>query len=310
MHDQISGIFPVVLTPFDDQNRIDWDGYAALLDWYLAHGAHGLFAVCQSSEMQYLSLEERRSLAKFTVEHIKGRVPVVASGHISGSLDNQKAELRAMAGTGVDAVVFVTNRFAAANDPNGTLLTRMQDVMSALPSEISLGLYECPSPYRRLLSDDELKWCADSGRFKFVKDVSCDLETVQRRIALAKGSPIVINNANAAIAWPVMQSGGRGFSGVMNNFHPDLYRWLYDHGTKHPQLAEELANFLVLSALSEAFGYPKLAKRFHTRIGTFKCESSRAVLYDLLERHWAIDTILDHIVEGANRMRARIDTVV
>lgn len=309
MQYSFSGIFPVVLTPFDAQNRIDWEGYARLLDWYIRLGANGLFAVCQSSEMQLLSLEERRDLARFTVDHVKGRVPVVASGHISDSAEDQKEELTAIAATGVDAVVFVTNRFAAANDPEGTLLARMQEVMTALPQDMPLGLYECPAPYRRLLTDAELTWCAENGRFRFLKDVACDLDTVKRRIALTKDTPLVINNANAATAWSVMQAGGRGFSGVMNNFHPDLYRWLLDHGAGSPDLAAELDTFLVLSALSEAFGYPKLAKRFHKRIGTFSSDHSRAVPYDLPERHWAIDAILDQIVDGAERMRGRIQSL-
>lgn len=306
MTQPISGIFPVVLTPFDTANRIDWEGYERLLDWYLVMGVQGLFAVCQSSEMQHLSLEERRDLARFTVEHVRGRVPVVASGHISDTVADQKTELRAVAGTGIDAVVLVTNRLAAPDDPEGTLVARTQDLMDALPSETVFGLYECPAPYRRLLTDAELRWCAESGRFAFLKDVACDLDVVTRRIALTRGTPLAINNANAATAWPAMQAGGAGFSGVMNNFHPDLYRWLFEHGANHPDLAAELDIFLVLSAMCEAFGYPKLAKRFHVHLGTFACDHSRAVPYDLPERHWAIDDILDRIVAGAESFRTRI----
>ena len=306
MTQPISGIFPVVLTPFDTANRIDWEGYARLLDWYLAMGVQGLFAVCQSSEMQHLTLDERRDLARFTVEHVRGRVPVVASGHISDAVADQKAELRAVAGTGIDAVVLVTNRLAAPDDPEGTLVARTQDLMDALPPETVFGLYECPAPYRRLLTDAELRWCAESGRFAFLKDVACDLKVVTRRIALTRGTALAINNANAATAWPGMQAGGAGFSGVMNNFHPDLYRWLFEHGANHPDLAAELDTFLVLAAMCEAFGYPKLAKRFHVRLGTFACDHSRAVPYDLPERHWAIDDILDRIVAGAESFRTRI----
>lgn len=300
------GIFPVVITPFNEGNTIDWDGYSRLIEWYIDHGSHGLFAVCQSSEMSFLSLEERCALAAFTVRQVNGRVPVVASGHISQSMDDQKAELRAVAETGVDAVVLVTNRLAAADEDASVFMARMQDLLGSLPTEMTLGLYECPAPYRRLLTDDEIAWCAQSGRFAFLKDVSCDLDHIRRRLALVANTPLAINNANAAIAWPFMKSGGHGFSGVMNNFHPDLYRWLYDHGTEHPELAEELDTFLVLSAMSETLGYPKLAKHYHRRIGTFGQVHSRAVPHDITERHWAVETILDHVVTGADRFRSRI----
>lgn len=302
----VSGIFPVVITPFTERDRIDWDGYARLIEWYLDHGAQGLFAVCQSSEMQRLTLDERRDLARFTVEQVAGRVPVVASGHISDGHDEQVEELSAVAATGVDAVVFVTNRLAAPGDAPGTLVARLEALVGALPAETRFGLYECPAPYRRLLTDDELEWCARHGRFDFLKDVSCDLATVKRRLSLTRGTSLAINNANAALAWPIMKAGGQGFSGVMNNFHPDLYRWLYEHGAAHPELASELDTFLVLSAMCEAMGYPKLAKAYHTRIGTFACDASRVVPYDLEERHWAVGTVLDQIIEGADRFRGRI----
>lgn len=302
----MQGIFPVVITPFTPDNTIDWEGYARLIDWYIANGSHGLFAVCQSSEMLFLTLEERRALARFTVEHVAGRVPVVASGHISASVEDQKAELRAAAEAGVDAVVLVTNRLAAADEDSSVFRRRMDDLLGALPSDMALGLYECPAPYRRLLTDDELSWCAQSGRFAFLKDVTCDLDAVKRRLALVQGTPLAINNANAAIAWPAILAGGHGFSGVMNNFHPDLYRWLMDHGRAHPELAAELDTFLVLAAMSEGMGYPKLAKHYHRRLGTIGSVHSRAVPYDISERHWAVEVVLDHIVAGAERFRARI----
>lgn len=302
----LSGIYPVVITPFQDGGAIDWEGYEALLEWYIGKGASGLFAVCQSSEMQFLSLEERRDLARFTVAKVAGRIPVVASGHISGSEDDQKAELRAAAEAGVDAVVLVTNRLDPDQTGGSTLTDAITRLLAALPADLTLGLYECPAPYRRLLTDDELRFCADSGRFAFLKDVSCDLDVVKRRLSLTRGTPLAINNANAAIAWPVLQAGGHGFSGVMNNFHPDLYRWLADHGANHLELAGELNTFLVLSALSESLGYPKLAKEYHRRIGTFKSTHSRAVPFDIFERFWGLAPILDQIMTGADHFRTRI----
>jgi 4-hydroxy-tetrahydrodipicolinate synthase len=302
----VEGIVPVMLTPFTPDDRIDWDGYEALIEWYIANGAEALFAVCQSSEMQLLSLAERLDLARFTARAVAGRIPVVASGHVSDTPDDQKAELRAMAGTGVDGVVLDTTRLAAPGDDGTVLRARLDDLLAALPTDMPLGLYECPAPYRRLLTDEEIARCAGSGRFVILKDVSCDLGTVQRRIGLARGTPLAIVNANAAIAWPAMQAGARGFCGVMNNIHPDLYRWIQDHGGGRPGLAEDLAVFLVLAALCEPMGYPKLAKLHHVRLGTFRHAGSRAVPYDLGERHWAVEAILDRIEQGTAAFRARV----
>lgn len=302
----ITGIIPVMITPFQEDGTIDWAGYEALIEWYIDNGSEALFAVCQSSEMRFLSLEERVELSRFTVRQVAGRIPVVSSGHVSDSIEDQIAELTAIADTGADAVILVTNRLATDVEPSATVRATLDRLLSALPHDMPLGLYECPAPYRRLLSDDEMDFCAQSGRFVLIKDVSCDLDTIKRRAALVAGSPLKICNAHAAIAYPAMQVTEAGFCGVMNNFHPDLYRWLQDHGAEHPELAAELSTFLVLSAQTEPMGYPKLAKVFHRRLGTFSGTSSRAIPFDIHERYWGTEAVLDHITQGTDLFRRKI----
>jgi len=303
---RIEGIVPVMLTPFTEKGDVDYDGLERLIEWYIEHGANALFAVCQSSEMIYLTLKERAELGSFVVRKAAGRVPVVVSGHISDDPHGQIEELTAAAKTGADGVVMVSNHLDPKSRGTEAFMGNMRWLLERLPKDVPLGIYECPVPYRRLLTDDEIKYCADSGRFIFLKDVSCDLATVKRRVALTKGSSFAILNANAAIAWDAMKAGAQGFNGVNTNFHPDLYNWLYNSGAKHPKLADELSTFLVLSALSESFGYPVLAKMYHQRIGTFASIKSRVITYDVRERFWALDAILDKIVAGTEEMRAKI----
>ncbi|MEM5340401.1 dihydrodipicolinate synthase family protein [Paraburkholderia azotifigens] len=302
----VEGIVPVMLTPFHDDGTIDYAGLERLIEWYLAKGSDALFAVAQSSEMQFLSLAERGALARFVVEKVAGRVPVVASGHISDDLDAQAEELCVAADSGAQGVVLVTNHLDPKREGSQTFLASLNRLLSKLPSDIPLGLYECPAPYRRLLTDDELKACIDTGRFVMLKDVSCDLATVKRRVALAQGSPLKILNANAAIAWDAMKAGSAGFNGVFTNFHPDLYQWLRSRSAEDSVLAEELSTFLVVAAVSEVLGYPALAKMYHQRIGTFDSIRCRVIDYDVRERFWALDAVLDKIVAGTERFRERI----
>ena len=302
----IEGIIPVMITPFTEDGAIDYSGLEKLINWYLAQDADALFAVCQSSEMQYLSLRERGELGRFVVQQVGGRVPVISSGHISDDIDEQVTELTVAAETGADAVVLVTNHLDPAKQGMAAFRRTTDTLLDRLPQEMPLGLYECPAPFRRLLSDDELKYCIDSGRFVVLKDVSCDLPTVERRVALANGSPMAIVNANAAIARDAMRAGSLGFTGVFTNFHPDLYKWMHLSGDLHEDLAKRLNTFLVLAALSEAFGYPVLAKLYHQRLGTFGSIKSRVIEFDVRERFWALDAILDQIVAGTEAFRAEI----
>ena len=300
------GIIPVMLTPFTEADAIDYSGLENLIEWYVANGADALFAVAQSSEMQFLSLDERVELARFVVRKAAGRVPVIASGHVSEALEDQVTELTSIARTGVDGLVLVTNRFDPKRQGGAVFTEKLRRLLEALPADLPLGLYECPAPFRRLLSDDELAFCAESGRFAILKDVSCDLATVTRRVDLTKNSGLAVVNANAAIAFDAMKAGSPGFTGVFTNFHPDLYKWLLTHSAKHPALADELSVYLALAAMAEPMGYPKLAKLYHQRLGTFSCIHSRAIDFDIRERFWALDALLDKIMQGQASFRARI----
>ena len=307
MNPPIEGIIPVMLTPFKEDGTIDWKGYEALVEWYLRHGADALFAVCQSSEMHHLTLKERVELARVTVDLVKGRVPVVASGHISDAPQDQETELCAIANTGIDGLILVTNRLTGPAPGDGpSLRDSLKKLLGTLPDALPLGLYECPAPYRTLLSDDDVQFCAQSGRFVLLKDVSCDLETVARRVQLAVGSPLAILNANAAIAWPAMQAGSRGFCGVMNNFHPDLYSWLYRSRHDVTPLTDELAVFLVTSAMAETLGYPQIAKVHQRALGTFSSDLCRSNDDDIRSRVWALEAILGSVREGADLFRNKI----
>ena len=306
MPNAVEGIIPVMLTAFDDRGGIDWESQKKLTEWYLEQGSESLFAVCQSSEMLHLDLDEREALARFTVDIVDDRVPVIASGHIGVTLDEQITELTRIAATGIDCLVFVTNRLDPENLGSQHLFDTVETLMRELPPDLQLGLYECPAPYRRLLSDDEIAYFAQNPRFVILKDVSCDINTVRRRLELTKDSNLVISNANAAIAYEAMKSGARGFCGVFNNFHPDLYRWLQDEGEMHMELASELTRFLVLAAATEGMGYPKLAKAFHQRLGTIQSSFSRAVPEDIFQKYWALESILQQIEEGTEYYRGRI----
>lgn len=52
-----------MLTPYTEDNKIDYPALEKLTEWYFENDCDGLFAVCQSSEMFQLTLEERCKIA-------------------------------------------------------------------------------------------------------------------------------------------------------------------------------------------------------------------------------------------------------
>lgn len=145
-----------MLTPFTENNEVDYEGLKELVDWYIKNGVSGMFAVCQSSEMFYLSLEERIKYAAKTVEFAAGRVPVIASGHVSDKVEDQITELNEIAKTGVDAVILITNRLAKEDEDDSVWIENCKKILDNIDPNVPLGFYEGPYPYKRLLTPETI----------------------------------------------------------------------------------------------------------------------------------------------------------
>ena len=257
-HQQYDGLWPVMITPFTAEGDIDYASLERLIDWYERHGAAGLFAACQSSEIFFLSLKEREELVRFVKGH--AHVPVIASGHVSENVWAQIDELNCMHRAGADALIMITNRLCLPGQAGESFLPRLKMMMDHIDPEVPLGFYECPYPFKRLITLDELRWCAESGRFAFMKDTCCDIELIRARLRAIEGSSLSLFNANTTTFLDSLRAGAAGFSGVMMNFHMELYRWLWQNWREQPEKAEQVQAFLTVFSEIERQYYPVNAK--------------------------------------------------
>lgn len=258
------GVWPVMLTPFTNDNRIDYDQVLKMLEWYERQGVAGVFAVCQSSEMFFLNKKERYELAKFIIDNAPKGMGVVASGHVADTVEEQVEEAKAVIDAGVEAYVFISNQFAKEGESEDVAKKGIETLISRIPGE-TFGIYECPYPYKRVLSPELLKFCAETGKFSFLKDTCCDLEQLKAKTEAVKGSGLKIFNANAATLLESLRMGCAGYSGVMANFHADLYVWLCSNFEKEPEKAEYLQDFLGTASMIECQVYPVNAK-YHMQL--------------------------------------------
>ncbi len=254
------GVWPVMLAPFTPEGRIDYNALGELVEWYLDNGASGLFAVCQSTEMFYLSLQERVEYARFVKEKAAGRVPVIASGHVSDAFEDQVEEIKAIAATGVDATILITNRLAKQDEGDDVWMAALDRLLAALPEEIKLGFYECPYPYKRLLSKEMIRKCALTGRFYFLKDTCCDITQIREKLEACQGTNMKLYNANTATLWESLLCGAKGYSGVMANMQCGLYAKLCAHPSGEGM--RDLSDALTICALIERQVYPVNAKYY------------------------------------------------
>lgn len=286
-------VFPTMITPYGKDGSVDYEGVKSLVEWYWKKGCDGIFAVCQSSEIFFLTLEERVLIAKTVVEKAKAlarldksRKPmeIVVSGHISDGFDDQVAELNAMASVGADALILISNRLDVANTSDDEWIANLHELIEKLPPDVRLGVYECPKPYKRLLTPKMLEACKDTGRFAFIKDTCCDAFVIRERLEILRGSGVALYNANAQTLLETVRSGAEGYCGVMANFHPEIYkRLLCGYADKQDEIVQA---YLCLAAFTESLAYPATAKYYLREYENIAIEPfSRAVDCNLITEY-------------------------
>ncbi len=267
------GVYPTMITPYRKNGEVDDTAVETLTEWYWKRGCDGIFADCQSSEIQFLTLDERVNILHTVMQKVyalaaqdpsRPRMTVVASGHVSDGFADQVRELNAIAAEKPDALILISNRMDIANTSDEAWIADTERLIAELPAEMPLGIYECPKPYKRLLSEKMLRWCVENGRFYFVKDTCCDAELIRARLEICKGSHLKLFNANAQTLLETVRAGVYGYCGVMANFHPDLYTRLLK-GDINSSDASLLQDFLGLAATIEGQTYPCCAKYYLNR---------------------------------------------
>ncbi len=80
----LQGVFPILVTPFDEGSQIDEESLRGLIEFNLSAGVHGL-GVALGSEVFKLTEAERAAVTRIVVDQVRGRVPVVINTGAHGT---------------------------------------------------------------------------------------------------------------------------------------------------------------------------------------------------------------------------------
>lgn len=98
-----SGVIPVLVTPFDEQDALDLGSLSRLIEFNLAAGVDGL-ALGSGSELFKLTESERDSLVAVTVRSVGGSVPVIVQANADSTAAAARLASRAEE-LGADAIL-------------------------------------------------------------------------------------------------------------------------------------------------------------------------------------------------------------
>ncbi len=220
MEQKFQGVIAVVLTPFNEDDKIDYSALERLIEFMLSKGIHGLFPCGSFSLGPLMSPEERKKVLEFTVKVNRNRVPIIAQ---IGAINTQTTvELaRHAQSLGVDAIASIPP-FYIPTDEEATY-AHFKEIIEA----IDIPAYAYNNLWTgRIISPGLLKSLVKLG-YQGMKDAG---EDIQLHFDYLRSVPSSFNllMGTETLAIPALSIGVKGFtSGTVNAFpeiNVELYR--------------------------------------------------------------------------------------
>ncbi|MFF9508585.1 dihydrodipicolinate synthase family protein [Streptomyces sp. NPDC014724] len=177
----LHGVVPPVCTPLDSRGEVDTSSLARLVEHLVAGGVHGLFALGSTSEVAYLTDEQRATALETVVDVADGRVPVLA-GVIDTTTARVVEHARSAAELGADALVGTAPFYTRTHGKE--IAQHFRRLRAAV--DLPLFAYDIPVAVHSKLSAALVRELAEDGTLAGLKDSSGD-EGGLRRLLVELG---------------------------------------------------------------------------------------------------------------------------
>lgn len=202
-HDQISGLYTAIVTPFDDNQAVDFAALNKLVRFQVEAGAAGIVPIGGTGEYPALSRQERRDIVAACVEAADGR-PVIPGVLATGFQDAVEAG-RDFAAAGAAAVMTVTPYYAAGPEAGMRAYFRNYRDAAGLP----VILYQIPRRTTVAVSAEGVQAMVEDGSIIGMKYSSYDVPEFIRTIRLAGENFAMLSGEEPLLATE-MALGARG----------------------------------------------------------------------------------------------------
>jgi len=218
----LTGSIVAIVTPMHEDGSLDLDRFRRLLDFHVREGTDGIVVVGTTGESPTVDWDEHRLLIKTAVDHIAGRVPVIAG---TGANSTREAiELSAYAKeAGADMSLSVVPYY---NKPTQEgLYLHFKAVAEAV--DLPQIVYNVPGRTVADLSNDTLLQLAQIPNIVGVKDATGNLERGTDLVGrLPTGFAVYSGDDGTGLA--LMLVGGHGVISVTANVAPRLMHEMCD----------------------------------------------------------------------------------
>jgi len=204
-----------IVTPFHEDESINYDKLDELLEYHISHGTDSIIICGTTGESSTLSEEEHMDAIKFTIERVKGRVPVVAGTGSNSTYTTIQMSKEAVE-DGADGLLLVTPYYNKCTQAG--LVAHYAAVAKEAKAPIILysvasrtGVNIAPETVAEIFENVE--------NVVAVKEASGNISQIAKIMNLTDGK-IDLYSGNDDQIVPLLSLGGKGVISVLANVAP------------------------------------------------------------------------------------------
>lgn len=260
---RLCGSMPAMITPLNEDYSVDTGAIAALIEFFIDNGAHGVVVLGSSGEFQGIAYDQRRRTLTAAVDAAAGRIPVIGGAGLP-NLWATIEQIQEAADCGVDAsLVTPPYYFPIGQDEIVDWFARLVE-SSSLP----ILYYHFPVMTKLIAAPPTVKRLADSGVVG-LKDSGGSTAWLHSTLAATASIPefrVFIGGDGHLL--DALVNGGAGCIGLTQNVVPHISAQLYDAyqagdlaaAEKHQRQAVEFSNQLKAPPLGQPYAKAVLWK--------------------------------------------------
>ncbi|GAB2563090.1 4-hydroxy-tetrahydrodipicolinate synthase [Gracilibacillus alcaliphilus] len=204
-------LLTAMVTPFDQDNQIDYEITTQLVEHLLSNGTDGLIVAGTTGESPTLSHDEKLALFEHVLKVVDGRVPIIA-GTGNNNTQESVALTKEAEQLGVDGVLIVAPYY---NKPNQEgLIQHFSTIAHA--TKLPVMLYNIPSRAVVKLNVETVVALSQVENIVSVKDSTGDLDALASIIEQTPDD-FTVYSGDDSLTLPIQSIGGAGVVSVSSH---------------------------------------------------------------------------------------------
>ena len=217
------GVLSAMITPMTSEGKVHEKSLRKLIQYLIAGGIHGIFAIGTTGEFYSLTIGEYRALLEITLDETAGKVPVYAGAN---AISTKECIFLVEAATkaGVDALSVLTPYFITINQEE--LYRHFQTI--AASTNLPILLYNNAPKTNITIMPATVERLADIENIVGIKDSTGDMTNTAEYIRLTKGKDFHVMVGRDTLIYACLCYGGVGAVASCANIAPRICANIYN----------------------------------------------------------------------------------